>query len=72
MITLTEVKSLAFELPEQQRAALAAQILDSLPPLFSDSDDGIAEAARRDTEMDSDPGIGISLQQFDNLIAERR
>jgi len=72
MMTLTEVESFVLELPEQQRAALASHILDTLPPLFSDSDDGIIEAQKRDTEMDSDPGIGINLEQFDQLIARRR
>ena len=72
MMTLTEVESLAFELPEQQRATLASRILDTLPPLFADSDDGIAEAERRDTEMDADPSKGINLEQFDRLIARKR
>jgi hypothetical protein len=72
MMTLTEVESLAFELPEQQRATLASRILDTLPPLFADTDDGIAEAGRRDTELDLDPSKGINLQQFERLIAQRR
>ena len=72
VMTLTEVETLAFGLPEQQRATLASRILDTLPPLFSDSDDGIAEALKRDGEMDSEPGIGINLEQFDRLIARRR
>lgn len=72
MMTLTEVESFVLELPEQQRAALASHILDTLPPLFCDSDDGITEAQKRDTEMDSDPRIGINLEQFDQLIARRR
>ena len=72
MLTLTEVESLAFELPEQQRATLASRILDTLPPLFADSDDGIAEAEHRDSELDVDPSKGINLEQFDRLIAQRR
>ena len=72
MMTLTEVESFAFELPEQQRATLALRILDTLPPLFADSDDGIAEAQHRDSELDEDPGKGIDLEQFDRLIARRR
>ena len=72
MMTLTEVESLAFELPEQQRATLASRILDTLPPLFAYTDDGIAEAGRRDTELDLDPSKGINLQQFERLIAQRR
>ena len=71
-MTLTEVESLAFELPEQQRATLASRILDTLPPLFADTDDAIAEAGRRDTELDLDPSKGINLQQFERLIAQRR
>ena len=72
MTTLTDVEKLAFKLPEQQRATLALHILDSLPALFTDSDDGIAEASRRDAEMDEYPGIGISMNKFDRLIAQRR
>ncbi len=72
MATLTEVESLAFKLSEQQRAMLAARILDTLPPALVDLDDGIAEALRRDTEMDSDPSIGINLEQFDRQFAQRR
>ena len=72
MMTLTEVESLAFELPEQQRATLASRILDTLPPLFADTDNAIAEAGRRDTELDLDPSKGINLQQFERLIAQRR
>ena len=72
MTTLLEVEKLVFELPEQQRATLAAHILDSLPALFSDSDDGIAEALRRDAEIDSDPNSVIGLPQFEEMIAVRR
>jgi len=72
IMTLTEVENLAFELPVQQRATLASRILDTLPPLFTDSDDGIAEAELRNTEMNADPSKGINLAQFDLLIAQRR
>ena len=72
MTTLTEIEKLAFELPEQQRATLASHILDSLPAIFTDLDDGIAEASRRDAEMDENPGIGINMDQFDQFISRRR
>ena len=72
MTTLSEIEKLAFELPEQQRAKLASHILDSLPGIFADSDDGIAEATKRDVEMDENPGIAISMDQFDQLISQRR
>ena len=67
-----EVEKLALELPEEQRAALAAHILDSLPPLLTDEDEGLAEALRRDAEMNSNPTIGISLQDFDRRIRQRK
>ena len=72
MMTLAEVESLAFKLPEQQRATLASRILDTLPPLFADTDDGISVAEHRESELDADPSMGIHLEQFDRLIAQRR
>lgn len=59
MLTLTEVESLAFQLPEQQRATLASRILDTVPPQFAETNDGIAGAGRRDAELDLNPGKGI-------------
>lgn len=52
MITISEVEKLAFELPETQRAVLAAHLLESLPPALHDDDDGIAEALLRDADLD--------------------
>jgi hypothetical protein len=72
MTTLTAVEKLALELPESQRAKLALHILDSLPALFAESDEGIAEATRRDAEMDADPSIAVSLDDFVRMIADRR
>ena len=72
MISPEEVEKLALELPEEQRAALAAHILDSLPPLLSEEDEGLAEALRRDAEMSSDPSIGILLRDFDQRIRRRK
>jgi hypothetical protein len=72
MATLSEIEKLALELPEQQRAKLASHILDSLPAIATDSDDGIAEATKRDAEMDENPGIGMSMDQFDQFISQPR
>ena len=72
MISPEEVEKLALELPEEQRAALAAHILDSLPPLLSEEDEGLAEALRRDAEMSSDPTVGIPLRDFDQRIRQRK
>jgi hypothetical protein len=72
MTTLATVETLALELPENQRATLAMQILDSLPGLFSEPDGGLAEAVRRDAELDENPTIGLTLREFDEKILSRR
>jgi len=72
MATIVEVEKLALDLPEQQRAKLAANLLGSLPAVLSDEDEGVAEALRRDAEIDADPTQGISLEQLDSHIQGRR
>lgn len=63
-VPLHEIEAQAMALPEDQRAALAAHLLDSLPALLLDDDLGISEAARRDQEMDRDPSALLSLEEF--------
>jgi hypothetical protein len=72
MTTLATVETLALELPENQRATLAMHILDSLPGLFSEADGGLAEAKRRDAELDENPTIGLTLREFEEKILSRR
>jgi hypothetical protein len=72
MATIAEVEKLALDLPESQRAVLAAQLLRSLPSVLHDEDEGIAEALRRDAELDANPLAGISLEQLDEQIERRR
>ena len=72
MSTIAEVEKLALDLPDSQRAVLAAHLLRSLPPFLHDEDEGIAEALRRDAEFDANPDRGISLEQLDQQIAARR
>ncbi len=72
MSTIIEVEKLALELSEQERATLAANLLDSLPEILSDEDEGIAEALRRDAEIEADPNKAISLAELDSLIQGRR
>ena len=59
MATITEVEKLAFDLPDSQRAVLAAHLLRSLPSVLHDDDEGIAEALRRDAELDANLDMGI-------------
>ena len=72
MATIVEVEKLALDLPEQQRATLAASLLESLPAVLSDEDEGIAEALRRDAEIEAGSDQSISLAQLDSHIESRR
>ena len=72
MATINEVKKLALDLPETDRAVLAAHLLGSLPPVLHDEDEGIAEALRCDQELDAKPGSALSLEQLDRRIKRRR
>jgi hypothetical protein len=72
MSTIVEVKKLALDLTERERAALAANLLRSLPGVLWDADEGIAEALRRDAEIDANPEQAISLAQLDSHLQSRR
>lgn len=70
MATLAEIEPLALNLPESQRARLAADLLDSLPGVLVDDDDGLAEALRRSDEMDRDPAASLSHDQFLKAVGQ--
>jgi putative addiction module component (TIGR02574 family) len=70
--TITEVEKLALDLPENQRAVLAAHLLDSLPSVLHDEDEGIAEALRRDAELSAGASSAIALEALDERIERRR
>jgi hypothetical protein len=70
--TITEVEKLALDLPENQRALLAAHLLGSLPAVLYDDDEGIAEALRRDSELSAHMSSAISLEGLDAQIERRR
>ena len=72
MATITEVEKLALDLPVSQRAVLAAHLLESLPSVLHNDDEGIAEALQRDAELDASPSSGVSLEQLDQQIERRR
>jgi hypothetical protein len=71
MPTVIELKKLVLDLPERERATLAANLLESLSGIVSDEDEGIAEALRRDAEIDSDGANSISLSELDSHIQDR-
>jgi hypothetical protein len=70
--TITEVEKLALDLPENQRAVLAAHLLGSLPSVLHDEDEGIAEALRRDAELDADASWANPRTELDQRIERRR
>jgi len=72
MADIREVEPLAMELEVKQRAILAAHLLESLPSVLHDEDEGIAEALRRDAEMDQDSGKSVSIEDLDRMVKERR
>ncbi len=72
MSTIVEVEKLALDLSEKERANLAANLLDSLPGILSDDDEGVAEALRRDADAEADPAQAISLAELDSQIQARR
>lgn len=72
MASITEVEKLALDLPENQRALLAAHLLGSLAAVLHDEDEGIAEALLRDAELDANPTLGVSLEQLDRQFNKRR
>jgi putative addiction module component (TIGR02574 family) len=70
MSVITEVEKQALSLPEQDRARLADRLIASLPENFIDEDE-LEEARRRSREMDADPSRVITLEQLDEMIANR-
>jgi putative addiction module component (TIGR02574 family) len=64
MQILNDVEERAMKLPEAQRATLASRLLDSLPAVLADDDEGIAEALRRDAELDRDPSTGMTVEEL--------
>lgn len=59
MTRLQELKKEALSLTDAERAVLASDLLQTLPGVLSDEDEGIAEALRRDAELDAAPSSGI-------------
>ena len=61
---LKEVQDSAMQLPDAQRATLAAELLCSLPAVLMDQDDGIAEARRRSRELVENPAAACTWEEI--------
>lgn len=59
-MTIESIQKEALQLPEDQRAKLAGELLTSLPALLVDEDGGVAEARRRSADLDQSPDEAIS------------
>ena len=70
MSVIAEAEKLALSLSVNERAKLADSLLTSLPANFIEEDE-IDEARRRIREMDEDSSRIISLDQLDEMIANR-
>ena len=68
MADISEIEPLAIELDEKDIAILAAHLLQSLPPVIHDEDQGIAEALRRDAEIASGPGKIVSMADVEGMV----
>ncbi|MBX7123770.1 MAG: addiction module protein [Opitutaceae bacterium] len=64
MTRVQELRQQASVLSTSERAELAAELLESLPPVLDDEDDGVSEASRRDRDMDRDPKTSITWEQL--------
>ena len=67
-----QIAAEALRLPEQERASLVSRLLRSLPPVVLDDDEGVAEALRRDAELDADPAQVMTLREIDSHIQQRK
>lgn len=67
---LTEIEQEALALPERERAALAARLLDTLPPPGTDVSD--EEVERREGELESGQVAAISHEEFVHRIEQSR
>lgn len=65
-MSLSQIKDVVADLPDKERGALAAWLLDSLPPNNGEDafSEAIAEAARRRDELDSGRARPIPADEF--------
>jgi len=57
---IDDLQAAVMQLPEDQRARLAGELLTSLPAILVDDDDGVAESKRRSKELTDYPASGCS------------
>lgn len=68
MSVVAEAEKLIFSLSEEERNELVGRILRSLP-LYA-RDGGLAEARRRDREMDENPESVMTMEELDEKLVK--
>jgi putative addiction module component (TIGR02574 family) len=68
---LSDIELQMMKLPDAARAVLAAHLLDSLPAVLSEPDEGLAEALRRDADLSSNPSAAISLDEIREAVLKK-
>jgi hypothetical protein len=63
MKTLGDLEQQVLQLDASERARFAVRLLDSLPAVLVDDDEGEAEALRRDAELEQDARCGMTLDE---------
>ena len=71
MEQLADIETEMMKLPDADRAVLAAHLLDSLPAVLSESDEGVAEALRRDAEVSNRPEAAMSLDALRDAVSKK-
>ena len=65
IVTEAETVEQALRLPDSSREKLAEKLIASLPsPFADDDDDWVEEAMRRSREMDENPEMSLSHEEF--------
>lgn len=64
MTRVQEIRQQASTLSTSEKAELAADLLEGLPPILDDEDEGVAEARRRDEQMEKDPKLSITWDEL--------
>ncbi len=73
IVTEAETVEQALRLPDSSRAKLAEKLIASLPSPFVDADDDwVEEAMRRSREMDENPEMSLSHEEFMASLDEYR
>jgi hypothetical protein len=68
MNKIEALKTEVLELNDQERAMLASELLYSLPAILQDSDDGLAEALRRDRELSTSDSYGVTWDELKDSV----